>query len=434
MTTTTTPVPDIKDLTFASRCDVVIVGAGVAGASAAYHLSQQQQPPLQVVVLDAAAVPGTGIAPRYSGSATMTGRAPVIKMMIQLYAARSAEFIHHHGFEGAARYLRITAAGLQWQKQLAQTVFQETDENQELTQMRQLGSYYVAYPQDRDALRQEFELLQQLGECPGLSWIEDDKVLQAIPGWSPEFTCAIYFPDDGVIDSTGYAAALLQYACAPNKSTGGGVTFRGNAKVKHVSEQEEGTVVELESGELIHCQHVIMATGGLMQIPALNGLLRPCYSYLTHVPIPTAPDCQTSSNFFTWNFTHDWCFTNKAVRMSGEDHFCAYKDPKVEARCANLARWTLERYGCDVDEEALAKLPQHYGIYSETPDCVPLIGTLQRTSRICYLLGCNAWGQTVLSYASSLVPALLGYTKMTDEQRDAMKLFSIRRFTKLPKT
>ena len=282
--------------------------------------------------------------------------APVIKMMIQLFASTSDDFIHHHGKKGAARYLRITREGAQWQTQLAKIVFASSSEKKKNDEqkIKQLGSYYVAYPKDRDALRQEFELLQELDECPGLAWIEDDEeVLKDIPGWSPDFKCAIYFPNDGVIDSMAYAAALLQHACEPNGATEGNVTFRGNAKVKCVSEHEqegkEGAMVELESGDVIYCQHVVMATGGLMQIPALNGLIRPCYSYLTHVPISTVPDCQTSPNFFTWNFTHDWCFTNHAVRMSGEDHFSAYKDPQVQARCANLARWTLERYKCHVE-------------------------------------------------------------------------------------
>jgi len=56
----------------------------------------------------------------------------------------------------------------------------------------------------------------------------------------------------------------------------------------------------------------------------------------------------------------------------------------------------------------------------------------QFASTSCYLVGCNAAGQTILSYAASLVPNLLGYcgdAKQLDEsQRDALRLLSIRRF------
>ena len=120
--------------------------------------------------------------------------------------------------------------------------------------------------------------------------------------------------------------------------------------------------------------------------------------------------------------------------MSGEDHFSALKPPQCKQRCANLTHWTRERYGCvddNDDDDDIASVPQQYGVYSETPDLVPLVGTIHETSRICYLLGCNAWGQTVLSYVSSLVPALLGRQPWTTEQRDAMELFTIRRFTHL---
>ena len=72
---------------------------------------------------------------------------------------------------------------------------------------------------------------------------------------------------------------------------------------------------------------------------------------------------------------------------------------------------------------------------------VPIVGTLlmdqqqrkeEKRNGICYLLGCNAWGQTILSYCASLVPGLLGYQDFTDTQRDILQLVSIRRFSRLP--
>jgi hypothetical protein len=46
--------------------------------------------------------------------------------------------------------------------------------------------------------------------------------------------------------------------------------------------------------------------------------------------------------------------------------------------------------------------------------------------------GCNAWGQASLSYAASLVPGLLGYAELTPEQRDSLKVLTVRRFALLP--
>jgi glycine/D-amino acid oxidase-like deaminating enzyme len=143
----------------------------------------------------------------------------------------------------------------------------------------------------------------------------------------------------------------------------------------------------------------------------------------------TTAICEHSPNFFTWGFTHDWCFVNGKVRISGEDHYSAYKAPLCEERCANLTRWALERYGADqLDKAGSDSLVQQYGVYSETPDHIPLIGHLTSKSKVCYLLGCNALGQAVLSYSSSLVPGMLGYNELDEGHKDSLKLLSIRRF------
>jgi hypothetical protein len=38
-----------------------------------------------------------------------------------------------------------------------------------------------------------------------------------------------------------------------------------------------------------------------------------------------------------------------------------------------------------------------YGVYSETKDGLPFVGTLRGSDRVCYLLGCNARGQVSIS-------------------------------------
>jgi glycine/D-amino acid oxidase-like deaminating enzyme len=430
------------------ECEVVIVGAGIAGASAAYHLMKSGVS--NVVIIEAGSKAGEGIAPRRSGSATMA-EAPAIKMMVQLFASSSDEFIHHHGKEGAKRYLRLTAEGLELQKEIARQVIDQQQQDQPSSEalIRELGSYYVAYEKDKEELRKEYESLKALG-CDDIEWMEKEQLL-AVAGCSNDFDCAILFPKDAVIDSSAYAKGLLRVV-----QEKGGYHFMSNTKVTQIIEYDDDddvnndivTLVELDSGVRIRCQHVVMATGGLFPIPQLNGLLKPCYSYLVHVPISptitktttktttttptTTATCDHSPNFFTWGFTHDWCFTNGKVRISGEDHYSAYKAPLCKERCANLTRWTLERYGvadqagCSSDSSLVH---QQYGVYSETPDLAPLIGHLSTSkSKVCYLLGCNAWGQTVLSYSSSLVSGLLGYKELDQGQRDSLKLLSIRRF------
>jgi glycine/D-amino acid oxidase-like deaminating enzyme len=418
MTTTATTAASSSYESF----EVIIVGAGVAGCSAAYHLHHKGGV-TNMLVLDSGPSAGEGVHPRYSGSATMDDTvAPCIKMMVQVFASTTKEMTRHHGKDGPARYLRAAEQGLNLQKTIAKEIWRDDTS----LHMKELGSYWLAYAQDEAEFKEEFEALQALG-CNAIEWCDTAK-LQSVKGMSSHFHCGIFFPKEAVIDSSLYAKSLLQYTLDKCE---GQAQFWPDSQVKQVQETAQGVLVELISGKTLLAKQVVMATGAMYQDPKLNGLLQPCFSYLVHVPIDTT-ECDCSPNFFTWGFTHDWCFVNGKIRISGEDHFSAYKPPHLEERCANLSQWALEHYQCNTDNIDLATFPQQYGLYSETPDMVPLLGRLTPNSRVCYLLGCNAWGQSILSYCSSLVPGLLEYAKLTDEQQDCLKLLSIQRFSQLP--
>ncbi len=431
--------------------DVVVVGAGVAGCSAAYHLMEQScqegdsAASLRLLVVDAGSAPGEGLAPQTrSGTATMEV-APCVKMMVQLFAGSCDDFVRHHGKEGAKRYLDATREGLVFQKGIAKKVWVNEEEREE--RIKELGSYYVGSTErDETEFKREFEILSSLMTTEdGLEWC-DAKRLSSVEGMSSDFSCGIYFPRDAVIDSSGYAKVVMEYLVKKGK---GKTEFWPDTTVRSIDTQANGEIVclQMENGDghrNITARKVVVATGALRRFQGqndrLNGLMKPCYSYLVHVPTNTGPQAHKgdycSPNFFTWGYTHDWCFTKGKVRISGEDHFSAYKSPKVEERCERLSRWTLDRYKCGdmYTDEEIAAFPKQYGLYSETVDMVPIIGTLmeENEQNICYLLGCNAWGQTILSYCASLVPGLLGYQELTESQRDSLQLVSIRRFSRLP--
>ena len=101
-------------------------------------------------------------------------------------------------------------------------------------------------------------------------------------------------------------------------------------------------------------------------------------------------DAPDSANFFTLGFSHDWCVENNFVRISGEDHYSGLKSPRAKQRCGRLAQWGWTKYPY---LEFGADYPATYGIYSETPDFMPLIGKTDPESCVCYMVGCNAWGK-----------------------------------------
>jgi len=85
-------------------------------------------------------------------------------------------------------------------------------------------------------------------------------------------------------------------------------------------------------------------------------------------------------------------------------------------------------------EEEVVVSARH-GVYSETPDALPLLGSVRKEvreggrARLVYCVGCNAWGEASLTYAASLVPGLLGYRELSVDEEEAARLMSIRRFS-----
>jgi glycine/D-amino acid oxidase-like deaminating enzyme len=481
-----------------STYEVVIVGGGVAGASAAYHLAQSGVKDILVLECGTSghgrfegvtSLPTSGESTfkhaYRSGTAVMPA-ASTIKMMVRLFASSCDDFISHHGEEGAKRYLKLTSQGLNIEKSLARACLPNHDEN-----IRYTGSLYFAFEQDEPALFREYQTLQSLG-LDDIEWWTKDKI-SLCPGASQEFHCAIYFPDDAIINSSAFAAALLAATvemgavtlvenCSPvtgvrteTKSAAADSDILDATAHGRVEEEEKvEAVTQMENGRCIRSKYAVLATGGLFTSdPNLSGILRPCWSYLVSLPHPHLNDParraagvlqadrfedneglsrpatpKFSNNFFTWGFTHDWSWTNGCIRISGEDHYSALKPPRAEARCKALADWAQQMHstvytdasptgaGSSAGEGVGAGAEPYpydtqYGVYSETPDSVPIVGRTSSHSRVCYLLGCNAWGQAVLSYAASLVPGLLGYDTLTQEQADLHSLMTVQRFALL---
>jgi glycine/D-amino acid oxidase-like deaminating enzyme len=432
------------------HADIVIIGGGVSGASAAYHLAQVVPSTESIVILERGRFgegsnskvvlpghvpPNEGSADlpwaHASGTAVMEA-ASTIKMMTQLFASNSTEFIRHHGVEGVRRYLRLANRGLAIEKSLARSVLPDA-----ATQIRELGAMYLARdPVGAEELRHEYETLKACGAVD-IEWWDKDKV-STVPDCPVGTECAMYLANDAIINSQEFAKNLLRHVQEKHSNVR---VFEGSPDVSNVwTDEKRGVAItELSTGARIVSKHAVVATGGLSTLPALSGIMKPCWSYLVSVPHPDLHSNPAtlaggvsafSPNMYTWGFTHDWCWTNGGVRCSGEDHFSALKPPRNAERCNSLAQWVRESYPHvygSVTADDL-QFEQQYGVYSETPDSVPIIGTGSPTSRVCYVLGCNAWGQAALSYSASLVPGLLQYTELTAEQKDILNLISIRRF------
>lgn len=424
------------------RYDVVVVGAGTTGAAAAYHLTQAGVS--NILCLDMG-TPGLGrtearkvangtpltqpdeeaFVPHYSGTRVFEGgqNGPrTIKMIVTLPPYEMLDGIADlFGWDGVKTYLDLAQHGLKLELDLARKLLPNPDQ-----QVKQNGSLMVCEADRSERLRQEFNFLQSLG-CP-CEWWDEERVIAA-HGASAGYVAGIWFPQDARIDSVSFAKSLLDAALKTGSLTlrdqcSPVVDIQNDASRSHA-------VIKLEDGECLEAKQVIVATGGMFFDKQLAGILTPRYSYLAALPhIDPGPlggmDAPDSANFFTLGFTHDWCVENNFVRISGEDHYSGLKSPRAKQRCGRLAQWGWTKYPY---LEFGADYPATYGIYSETPDFMPLIGKTDPESCVCYMVGCNAWGQASLSAAAALAAPLLGYRDMSEAEQRTADLFSIRRFS-----
>ena len=422
--------------------DVVVVGGGTTGAAAAYHLSQAG---VQNILCLEMGRPGEGrtqagrvpdgtplvagdeneYVPQYSGSRVFPGglNGPrTIKMIVSLPPYEMLDgFADLFGWDGVKTFLDLAQYGLNIQLDLARKLLPDSGQ-----QVKQDGSLMVCESDRSARLHQEFEFLEKL-ECP-CEWWDEDRVVDA-HGAAAGYVAGIWFPQDARIDSVTYAKVLLDASV-----DAGSVTLRQECSAMvDIKDADAGDHVEirLADGENIHAKKAIVATGGMYMDKTLAGLLTPRYSYLSALPHRDpgpwgGMQAPNSANFFTLGFSHDWCVTDNFVRISGEDHYSGLKSPRSSERCGRLAQWGWTKYPY---LEFGADYPSTYGIYSETPDFMPLVGMADPASNICYMVGCNAWGQASLSAAAALAPALLGYRELDDAEQRTADLFSIRRFS-----
>lgn len=402
--------------------DVIVVGGGVAGATAT-HAIAEAAPNRRVLVLERGEIGrGDESLGRASGTAVFCeSEGPTtIKMMCSLYATTSKEFLHEHSMEDAKTWFKMTSLGLELQKEKALKLLPSPDK-----QLKQMGAIMVAPPEHEEALEDEWKILTKAG-CV----VEklDEKQVIARTGEASGFSAGLLFPNDAIIDSSAYAKCLLKQA--ENIST---VTIReGSPSVVDISDGSDGSnaAVRLSNGEVIEAENIVVATGAFFHNGPLAGLLKPCYSYLVAMPqtdptLANGMQYPTSPNLYTYGFSHDWCMIDGVCRMSGEDHFSALKLPYTDQRCKSLAAWTYRRFP-QLDRNV--PYTGRHGIYSETPDFLPIFSKTTAESSVCYIVGCNAWGQAILSCLGNIVPAVLGYRPYEKDEKEIEALCSIQRF------
>ncbi|MEK6948360.1 MAG: FAD-dependent oxidoreductase [Nanoarchaeota archaeon] len=378
------------------KVQVLIIGGGVSGASVAFHLGKIN---INCLLIEAGNI-GRGCEDKLSGTAV-----PKIlrhsKMILTGFPSNIKNFIEKHGIKNATNYLEMSVKGSELQKTIAKKINPFV--------IREYGSLIVADKSRSKKLLEEFKLYKKLGMDNIIYKSKEDIV--SLYGKDCNFINGIFFPKDALIDSESYAKEIISYSKIP---------FLENTKLLKLKENKNNILAFLSNNETIIADFVVLATNGLFIPNEIKGLIKPCWSYIV---CSENKGINTSNAISFTNSYHDWTRQDNILRLSGEDGHPANRKPNMNY-IKKLVDWSDKEFGKN------NILTNHFGVYAETIDELPIADIISKNKRICYIGGCNAQGQATLSYAASLISGILGYEKMNSQQRKIARLLSIKRFIK----
>ena len=199
--------------------DVVIIGCGVVGASAAYELARYK---LRVAVLEAAADIAAGTT-----------------------KANSA--IIHAGYdpEPGTLLARLNVAGNRLTGEICEKL---------QVPFKRVGSLVVAFsPEQLPTLRTLYDRGCKNG-VPGLRLLSGEEARAMEPGLSEEVCGALFAPSAGIIDPWGFAIAMAETAVR------GGVELRRDCPVTGIEDTGAGFVLHTPAGD-VAARFVLNAAG-----------------------------------------------------------------------------------------------------------------------------------------------------------------------------
>ena len=199
--------------------DVVVVGAGIAGCTAARELARYD---LSICVLEA----GNDIA---------------------CGATRANSAIVHAGFDPAPGTLKArfnvegSKAYPRWCDELG-------------VQFRRNGSMVLAFDDEGRLKLEELVRRADANGVEGVHIVSGDRAREMEPNVSPEVACALVASTGGIVDPYGFAFAAAENAC------GNGVRFLFSHRVERIVRADDGFRVEA-SGERFFARAVVNAAG-----------------------------------------------------------------------------------------------------------------------------------------------------------------------------
>ena len=390
------PKADAVPLAGDAECDVVIIGAGIAGLSNAYELARFGR---DVIIIDRGGI-GTGMTARTTAH------------LASELDDRYYELIRVRGEDEARLYHHSQVAAINRIEAICR------DEGIDADFARIDGYLFAAEDKDLADLEREYDACRKLGV--DVEWVERAPV----PG--VDTGKALRFPDQGRFHPTKYLAGL---ASAIARSGG-----RFYCDTAHVSDKEtaDGVEITTDRGSVVRARAALFATNS----PTNNKVTihtkqRPDRTYVIagRVPKGSVPDVLAWDSCDAYHYVRiqPLSDTEDLLIVGGEDHRSGEAND-MDERLARLDRWTREHYP--------SFSSAHFrwsGQVLETVDFMPFSGRNPGNENVYIHTGDSGQGITnAVAGSLTILPLIIGddsrYADLFDPSRKSLS--SVKEFAR----
>ena len=307
-----TPVIEAPPLAGSEQCDVVVVGAGIAGLSTAYELARRGQ---SIVVIDRGEI-GSGMTARTT--------AHLATELDDFYS----ELIRVRGEDEARLYHDSQVAAVNRIEAICR------DEAIDC-QFRRLDGFLI--PTDEGPisdLQEEYDACRKIGV--EVEWADRAPV----PGL--DTGRCLRFPDQGRFHPTRYLAGLARSVLSR-----GARIYSNTAYVDH-DENEKEVFLKTEGGLTIRAKAAVFATNSPVNATvAVHTKQIPYRTYVIagRVPNGSVPDVLLWDTYEAYHYVRiqELDEGHDLLIVGGEDHRSGEVDD-ADQRLSRLAEWTRKRY------------------------------------------------------------------------------------------
>lgn len=360
------PMPSFPPLEADAHVDVCVVGAGIAGMTAAYLLGKKGK---RVMVIDDGAV-GGGMTSRTTAHLT------------NAIDDRYYDLERLHGEDGARLAAQSHFAAIEAIEAIVE------NEGIDCDFARVDGYLFLPPDGESDELVREYDAAVRVG-VEGLAWVD------AAPIDGFDTGRCLRFPRQGQFHPMKYLAGLARAI-----QRDGGIIHCG----VHANEIEDGQCVRTSSGLRISCDDIVVATNvPINDRLAIHTKQAP---YMTYVVAARVPRGTVTPALF-WDTLDPYHFVRldkldgEILIVGGEDHKTGQADDP-ERRFANLELWMRERF--PMAREVLCRWS---GQIMETQDFLAFAGRNPGDRRTYVATGDSGMGMTHGTIAAILITDLI---------------------------